>query len=43
MKKMILSAVMLVLAASGYAQETGAAGAGERNEWLCFAELLAIA
>ena len=42
MKKMILSAVMLVLAASGYAQETGAAGAGERNEWLPTFEAVAV-
>ena len=42
MKKMILSAVMLVFAASGYAQETGAAGAGERNEWLPTFEAVAV-
>lgn len=42
MKKMILSAVMLVLAASGYAQETGAAGAGERQRVAATFEAVAV-
>lgn len=42
MKKMILSAVLLLFAASGYAQQTGAAGAGERNEWLPTFEAVAV-
>ena len=41
MKKMILSAVMLVFAASGRAQEAGAASPTEHNEWLTTFEAVA--
>ena len=42
MKKMILSAVMLVFAASGRAQEAGAASPTEHNEWLTTFEAVAV-
>ena len=42
MKKMIRSAVMLVFAASGRAQEAGAASPTEHNEWLTTFEAVAV-